>query len=66
MSLFQIAQGAQIFGDATSELAFRQLGRVCKDTLSDSFMGCQELIDVVFQNQFGMYLGPVVGCADKG
>jgi hypothetical protein len=29
-------------------------------------MGSQELIDVVFQNQLGMYLGPVMGCADKG
>jgi hypothetical protein len=29
-------------------------------------MGSQELIDVIFQNQFGMYLGPVVGCVDKG
>jgi len=33
---------------------------------SDGFMGSQQLIDVVFKNQFGMYLGPVVGCADKG
>jgi hypothetical protein len=66
MSLFQIPQGDQIFCDATSEFAFRHFDRPRKHTFSDSFMVCQELINVVFQNQFGMYLGPVVGCADKG
>ena len=47
------------------QACFQAIDRVCKDTRSDGFMGSQELIDVVFQNQFGMYFGPVVRCTDK-
>jgi len=43
-----------------------RFGHLCKDACSNSLTRSQKLVYVVFQNQFGMNLGPVVCCAIKG